>query len=202
VRLTRRSRWLVAAFAVFGAAAVAGWNAAERITPDLIRVELQERLEAMLGTPVRVQSVRIALGLRIHLIGQGIEAYPGPEGPALRVERVVAELRPFAHLTGQRRLRRLALQGASLRVSRGAAGDWTPSALADLLDPGEPAAPESLRHPDEILSPLIVLEAGARSLLESDLPADRLELHGGRIEWRAQARRAGRTTRSSGPASR
>jgi hypothetical protein len=41
-----------------------------------------------------------------------------------------------------------------------------------------------VRHPGEILSPLIVLEASARSLLESALPADRLELHGGRIAWK------------------
>ncbi len=181
---------LLAAVAVFGAAFAAGWSTAERVTPDLIRVELQERLEALLGTPVRVGSVRIALGLRLYLIGSEIEAYLGPEGPALRVERVIAELRPFAHLTGQRRMRRLSLEGASLRVSRDAAGEWIPSPLADLLVGDETAAPGSLRNPDEILSPLIVLEASARRLLQGDLPADRLELRGGRIEWRPRARRA------------
>ncbi len=186
MRLARRSSWLLAALAVFGAAAALGWSVAERVTPDLIRVELQERLEAVLGSPVRVHSVAIELGLRLQLIGQGIEAYPGPDGPALRVERVVAELRPFAHLTGQRRLRRLSLEGASLTVGRDTKGEWAPAALAELLAGDEPVPPGGLRHPDEILSPLIVLEAGSRRLLESDLPADRLELRDGRVEWRAR----------------
>jgi hypothetical protein len=185
LRLARRSSWLLAAVAVFGAAAVLGWQTAERVTPDLIRVEIQDRLEAALGSPVRVRSVALTLGLRLELIGRGIEAYPGPDGPALQVDRVVAEVRPFSHLTGQRRLRRLSLEGATLRIGRDAKGAWAPAALADRLVRDEPEAPGAMRHPDEILSPLIVLEAGARSLLESELPADRLELREGRIEWRA-----------------
>jgi hypothetical protein len=171
--------------------AAAGFTVAERVTPDFLRVEIQERLEVALGTPVRVESVGIGLGLRVALIGRGIEAYPGPGGPALRVERVVVELRPFSHLTGQRRMRRLTLEGPTLRLGRDAEGAWTPAPLAQLLAEDQPAAPAATRHPDEILSPLIVLEASARSLLESELPADRLEVHRGRIEWDASARRAG-----------
>jgi hypothetical protein len=182
--LPRRGLWALAGLAVFVVAAGAGFTVAARITPDLLRVELQDRLEAVLGSPVRVRSVGLSLGLRVRVIGHDVEAFPGPGGPALRVERAVAELRPFAHLTGQRRMGRLALEGADLKLGRDAEGRWTPSALAALLEaephPTEVASP---RHPDEILSPLIVLEASARRLLESALPADQVELDAGRIAW-------------------
>jgi hypothetical protein len=123
----------------------------------------------------------------VQVIGRGVEAFPGPGGPALRVERAVADLRPFAHLTGQRRVGRLSLERAELQLARDAKGHWSPAALAVRLE-GEvrPKASPS-RHPDEILSPLIVLEAGARGLLESALPAARLELHRGRIAWKGGA---------------
>ncbi len=186
MRLPRRGLWAVAGLAIFVVAAGAGFTVAARITPDLLRVELQDRLEAVLGSPVRVQSVGLSLGLRLRVsvIGRGVEAFPGPGGPALHVDRAVAELRPFAHLTGQRRMGRLALEGADIRLGRDAKGRWTPEALAVLLDAEPDAAePDSPRHPDEILSPLIVLEASARSLLESALPADQVELHDGRIAW-------------------
>jgi len=187
VRFTRRGVWAVAACAVFTAAAGAGFSVAARVTPDLLRVELQERLEAALGSPVRVQWVGLELGLRVRVIGRGVEAFPGPGGPALRVERAVADLRPFAHLTGQRRVGRLSLEGADLRLARDAKGRWTPAVLATLLEAEDLPDAGALRHPDEILSPLIVLEATARSLLESELPADRLELRGGRIAWKGGA---------------
>jgi hypothetical protein len=198
VRLARRSLWLLAACAVFATAAVAGFTVAERITPDFLRVEIQERLEAALGSPVRVESVGIGLGLRVALIGRGIEAYPGPGGPALRVERAVVELRPFSHLTGQRRMRRLVLEGPTLRVSRDADGAWAPAPLARLLPEDEPASPAVLRNPDEILSPLIVLEASTRSLLQGELPADRLEIHAGRIEWASSTGATGHDERAEG----
>ena len=187
MRLTRRGIWAVAACAVFTAAAGAGFSVAARVTPDLLRVELQDRLEEALGSPVRVKSVGLGLGLRLRVIGQGVEAFPGPGGPALRVERAVADLRPFSHLTGQRRVGRLSLEGADLRLTRDAKGRWSPAALAALLEDEAPSDTRARRHPDEVLSPLILLEAAARRVLESELPADRLELRGGRIAWKGGA---------------
>jgi hypothetical protein len=187
MRSPRRSLWVASAFAVFAVAAGVGFTVAAHITPDLLRVELQDRLEAALGSPVRVQSVGLALGLHVRVIGRGVEAFPGPGGPALRVERAVADLRPFAHLTGQRRVGRLSLEGADLKLARDAKGRWTPASLAALLDGEDRHDADTSRHPDEILGPLIVLEAGARSLLESALPAARLELHRGRIAWKGGA---------------
>jgi hypothetical protein len=199
VRLARRGLWFLAALALVGVSAGAGFHAASRVTPDLLRLELEERLEAVLGSPVRIDSVAFALGLRVRLVGRGVEAYAGPQGPALAIERVVAEVRPFAHLTGQRRLRRLALEGATLRVARDDRGGWEPDTVAELLAPRSTPSPERRLHPDEILSPLVVLETAVRSLLERDLPADRLEFHRGRIEWRAGKPGARRDPRAPGP---
>lgn len=187
MRVTRRGLWIAAACATFSAAATAGFTVTARITPELLRVELEERLEAALGSPVSVRSVGLAFGLRVRVIGRGVEVYPGPDGPALRVEQAVVELRPFSHLTGQRRVRSLALERAELRLARDRAGRWTPAALAALLDAGDPDDAGALQHPDELLSPLIVLEAGIRALLETRLPADRLELRGARIAWKGGA---------------
>ncbi|TFG95371.1 MAG: hypothetical protein E4H11_05170, partial [Myxococcales bacterium] len=124
MRFTRRGLGAVAGCAIFIVAAGIGFTVAAHITPDLLRVELQDRLEAVLGSPVRVESVGLALGLHVRVIGHGVEAFPGPGGPALHVDRAVAELRPFAHLTGQRRVRRLSLEGADLRLARDANGHW------------------------------------------------------------------------------
>lgn len=187
MRISRRGLWIAAACAVFGAAAAAGFTVAARVTPELLRVELEQRLAAVLGSPVHVESVGLGLGLQLRIIGRGVEAFPEPDGPALRVQRAVVELRPFAHLTGQRRVRSLALDGARLRLGRDAKGRWSPAGLAALLEPDAPEESGARRHPDEILSPLIVLEASARSLLESALPADRVELRGARIEWKGGA---------------
>ncbi len=187
MRVARRGFWWLSACAILGAAAAAGFTLAAHLTPDLLRVEFQDRLETALGSPVQVESVGIALGLNLRVIGRGVEAFPGPDGPALRVERAVVDLRPFAHLTGQRRLGRLTLERAELRLARDASGRWTPEALAAFLDEDAPTDASELRHPDEILSPLIVLEASARSLLESRLPADHLEVRGARIAWKGGA---------------
>jgi hypothetical protein len=182
VQKARRAPWVAAALALVVVSAAAGFHAAGYLRPDLLRHELEAQLEAMLGSPVRIESLGFALGLRIRLVGRGVETYPGADGPRLRIARAVAEVRPFAHLTGQRRLRKLALEGATLQLTRDAAGRWDPEAVAELLAEA-PRAPKRRPHPDEILSPLVVFEAGVRSLLERDLPADRLELRRGRIEW-------------------
>lgn len=194
MRLRPRSRWILAAAAVFSAAAVAGFAAAGRLSPALLRGELEARLAEALASPVRVESVGLSLGFSLKVIGRGVSAYDGPEGPALAIERVTASVRPFAHLTGQPRLGRLVLERPQLRVARDARGRWTPEAAGALLarrGGPEPRArePRASEHPDEILSPLIVLEAIARELLASPLPAERIELRDGSLEW-ADARPA------------
>jgi hypothetical protein len=92
---------------------------------------------------------------------------------------VVADVRPYAHLTGQRHLSRLSLEGVRLRVVRDAAGDWTPPPAAKLLNRGEPGQPPA--HPDELLGPLVAAEAVARFLLTRALVADEVELRDGEL---------------------
>ncbi len=92
-----------------------------------------------------------------------------------------ADIRLFSHLTGQKRLRRLRLEGARLRVGRGPDGGWTPPPLAKLLAKRSEPASEPSPGPHELLRPLIALEGMARFLLSKPLVADTVEVQGGEI---------------------
>jgi hypothetical protein len=181
VPMRGRRRWIALGLAIFVGAAVLGYAASRPVAPARLRAEVEQRLSELLGGPVRVGELRLSLGLGLRLEGREIEVWPDPGGPALRVEVAVADLRPFAHLTGQRRLSRLRIEGAELRVSRSPAGAWSPPQVAALLEgKGKEAAPGGA-HPDELLRPLIALEAVVRALLTRTLVADRVELRDGRL---------------------
>lgn len=170
-----------------------GFGLAGRVDAGVLRGEFERRLGEALGSEVHVRSVTLSLGLSLRLVGSEVEAYPGPDGPDLRIERAEVELRPFAHWTGQRRLARISLERPWLRLHRDAAGRWSPAPPG--LAPGSPAPPAGPRHPDEILSPLIALEATARALLAGVLPASRVELHEATLEL-LDAPRGGSRARS------
>lgn len=147
----------------------------------MLRDEFERRLGETLGGEVRVQSVTVSLGLlSLRLSGSDVEAWPGPDGPDLRIARAVVELRPFAHLTGQRRLARISLERPRLRLRRDRAGHWSPALPAFGPPDATPAAGKV--NPDEILRPLIALEATARALLGGALPASQVEVRDAVIE--------------------
>ncbi|MDJ0850556.1 MAG: AsmA-like C-terminal domain-containing protein [Myxococcota bacterium] len=173
----RRSRILIAA-AVLLAAAVAGFAWVQPYAPERLRTELEQRLAAQLGGDVRIAELRVALGWGLRLVGYGVDVIPADGAAGLRAERLVAELRPFANLTGQRLLRLLRLEQPTLRVTRAADGTWTHV----LRRPGksEPR-PDVPAVPDEVLRPLVAVEAFARRLLDRPLFADTIEVRDGTL---------------------
>src|SRR5262245_15830505 len=176
LRLGQGLRWAVAGATVFCVAAAVGFGLAGQLDTRVLRDEFERRLGEALGSEVHVRSVAVSLGLlSVRLSGRDIEAWPGPDGPDLRIERADVELRPFAHLTGQRRLALISLERPHVRLRRDAAGHWTPALPALSLAETAPAA--APRNPDEILSPVIALVATARALLGGALPASRVDLH-------------------------
>ncbi|MGI9591566.1 MAG: AsmA-like C-terminal domain-containing protein, partial [Myxococcota bacterium] len=140
-------------------------------------------LEAALGGDVDLGELRIYLGWGIRFEGHDLTIWPGEDDAGLHVERLVADVRPLAHLTGQLRLRRVLLEGATLRVSRAADGTWTPAAFEQASGGSEPPDRGRAPHPHELLQPLISLESRARELMARRRLADSLELRDGRIEW-------------------
>jgi hypothetical protein len=179
--MARRRIRIWIGLAIFTAAVAAGWWVARPLATERLRSEIEERLTEMLRGEVRVAHLRLSLRLGLRLEGSGVEVWPGPGGPGLRVERVEADIRLFSHLTGLPRLRRLRLEGARLRAVRGADGAWTPPPLAALF--AKPARPtsETSSHPHELLRPLISLEGLARFLLTKPLVADTVEVQDGEI---------------------
>src|SRR5262249_32556326 len=181
LRLGQGLRWAVAGATVFCVAAAVGFGLAGQLDTRVLRDEFERRLGEALGSEVHVRSVAVSLGLlSVRLSGRDIEAWPGPDGPDLRIERADVELRPFAHLTGQRRLALISLERPHVRLRRDAAGHWTPALPALSLAETAPAA--APRNPDEIPSPVIALAATAAGLRGRARPASRVALRGAVLE--------------------
>ncbi len=175
--LVPRTRlWL--GLAILLAAAVAGFFAAQELSAQRLRTELEERLTELLDGTVEVGELRLAVGLGLRLEGTDVRAWTDGGEAALQIDRVTAWIDPFAHLTGRLRLRRLEIEGARLRIVRGPDGRWAPPLLEAEAEPPDARR----RHPDELLSPLIALEGIARFVLTQWLVADTVVVRGGRIE--------------------
>lgn len=164
-------------------AAVLGYSMARPLAPARLHAEVEARLADALGGDVDLGELRIYLGWGIRFEGRDISIWPEEAGTGLHVDRLVADVRPLAHLTGQLRLRRILLEGATLRVSRDAAGVWSPEAFDRALAAREAPREAHTPHPHELLQPLVALESRARDLLTRKRLADSLELRNGRIEW-------------------
>ena len=169
--------------AIFLMAAVLGYSLARPLAPTRLHAEVEARLADALGGDVDLGELRVYLGWGIRFEGRDITIWNDEGGNGLRIERLVADVRPLAHLTGQLRLRRILLEGATLRVSRDAAGVWSPEAFDSALGARTEPAESSTPHPHELLQPLIALESQVRELLARKRLADSLELRNGRVEW-------------------
>ena len=125
--------WL--GIAVLLGSGLAGFAWVRPYAPERLRDELELRLGELLQGEVRIPTLRLSLGWGLRLVGENVQAWPeqagdAAGGPALRIARITAELRPFAGITGQRQLRLLRIEGATLRVARSAEGAWTPPPAA------------------------------------------------------------------------
>ncbi len=158
------------------AAAAGGLALSRWLSPERLRETAEERLAELTGHPVRIARVELALGVGIQLRGEGLELFPLPDGPGLRVERIGVGIEPLALLTGRFRLRRMHMEGAELRIVQ--QGDGRFHAPFGFLDPREPGG---AANPEELLRPLIVLEGAMRFLLARPYLADSLRVERSRV---------------------
>ncbi len=166
--------------AIFIAALAVGFAVARPLAPSRLHAEVEELLGELLDSRVEIGSLRMSLGWGIRLEGIDVVAYPSEGGPALRADRALAEIRPLAHLTGQRRVRSIALDRPALRVTRGPDGRYAPPPMHDLLG-DEDERDEGA--PDELLQPLIMVETTLRRILHGAVVADRFRILDGRITF-------------------
>lgn len=178
----RRARAGIGAV-IFLAAGLAGYVLARPLAPERLHAEVEARLTEALGGQVELGQLRVYLGWGLHFEGRHVTIWPGSDGTGLHVQRITADVRPFSHLTGQLRLRRITLEGAVLRARRGPDGAVSPARLAELVDGHGEDEAELVAPSDELLKPLIALESGVRALLTRPRLADTLELRGARVEW-------------------
>jgi len=155
---------------------------ARPLAPASLHREIEARLADLLGSPVHIADLRLSLRWGLLLEGGDITAWPSAGGPALHVARATAELRPFAHLTGQGRIRRLSLEEPVLRVTQHPDGSITPAPVAALFADSDGEATNAEEPPADPPRALAAVEPFARSLLTRLVVADSFEIVGGRIE--------------------
>ena len=101
-----------AGFALFVAAAAAGYLLSSRIGQEALRGEAEYQLGKLLGGPVRAEHVRLRVDFGLVLEGTRLHAYPSRSGPGLFAESVSAGIDPLALLLGSFRLRWLRISGS------------------------------------------------------------------------------------------
>jgi hypothetical protein len=164
---------IAAGLALFLATAALGFNISTRLWPQRLLTEAEEQLTREIGSSVSIGSLQVHLGLGIEIQAFDIRVWPGPNGARLEIPHASARPRLLPLLFGRLRLSHLLLDGARLRVERSADGTWEPSPVAGWFRNDDR---RERRHPDELLSPLIALEAAARSLLARPVLADTLSI--------------------------
>lgn len=177
----RPDRKVLLALALFAGAALAGFALAGYVGPEQVRTGAERALSRTLGGPVSVESARLTFGTGVALEVTGLEAWPQPDGPALRVARGAARLEPFALLLGRIEPRRIALDGASLRLVRDADGRIAPAEPIALV-----RGPRGAHAPAAEGTWAVVQRIGdaARALLQAPLPLLRAALAPRRVEVR------------------
>ena len=177
----RIARILVMLGVFFGAAAV-GFAVAPRLASESLRLDAEKRLTELIGTPVTIGDVHLAVGFGIRLEGSDVLVWRGEtHSPSLQIDRIRAGLRPEALLFGQVRFGRIVLDGARLRIERSTSGHWSPEPIARYADRDAEASEPGASQPDELLSPLIRLENSVRAILEKPVIANQLELRNATI---------------------
>jgi hypothetical protein len=163
--------------AVFFAALAVGFILAPRIASESLRVEAEERLSQVVGAPVRIGDVRLALGFGLRLEGTDVVVWrDGDRAPSLQVDRIRASIPTTSLIFGKPRFGRIVLDGARLRIERDTDGRWSPAPIAELAA-RKRAGPESEPpDPEDLLSPLTTVENAARKILGKRRIADVLEL--------------------------
>jgi len=172
-------RALAMGLILLAGAALAGYLVAGRIGPEQVRAAAERSLARALGGEVRVAAARLAFGRGLAFEAEGLEAWPAPEGPALRVAAAAARIDPFSLLLGRVRLRRIVLDQAVLHLERRADGSIGPdAAVAAILGPPQGGAARGAWGLLERVGDF------ARALLQAPLPVLRASLAPQQIELR------------------
>jgi hypothetical protein len=162
---------VAAALLWFSLAAALGYWVGASWLPGRLQGAIEAALGEALASPVRVAEVRVRLRADASIEVREFEAWPDEGGPALRASAARLDLDGLALLVGVVRLDALRIEGATLRVTRGADGSLAPAPLVALVrGAGEPASGVGGGWAAR-LGPL----AGSRLVLE---------LGGARVSWR------------------
>lgn len=178
----RRHRAGIFVIAVlFSAAVVAGLVVARRFGPDQVMAEVERRLSRSLGATVSVDRLRVSPGTFVRVFGDGVTAWPTPDGHGLEIDQVLGSIDAFSLFGGPLELARLRLDGARLRLSALGSDDFRPVGSSTAAD--KPSASPGAPNPDELLAPLITLETVVRRVLLAPHAAAVLELRNARISF-------------------
>jgi hypothetical protein len=183
----RQNRYIaIAVLGLFSLAVAGGLLIAGRLGPRQVEREIEQRLSQSLGTQVSVEQLAVSPGTFVRVEAEGVSAWPsGAEQRAgLEIERITGSIDAVALAAGEIRLRRIRIDSARLRLHRKAGGRWSPA--IDVRDPEQANAPP---HPDELLAPLISLEATVRSLLAAPSLATTLEFANAQIDFQSDVER-------------
>ncbi len=127
-------RLVVGACAVLVLAAVAaGVAVSSRLGPERLRVEIEQRLSAVIG-PVQIGAVRPHFGWGIGVEIEDVRTIGSPEAPAIAARHAWITLSPRSLLRGAPLARRIDLRGLRIRAEQRPDGSWDPPALARILE--------------------------------------------------------------------
>lgn len=172
-----RSRILVVLVLILSAGLAAALLLIQGFGSRRLEAELEQRLSAALSTPVIVDELSVSPGSFLWVEARGVRAWPGADGPGLEIRSISSGIDPLSLLIGEVSLRHVRIAEARLRTPT--VGDDAP---ARYVPPRADSPEQPVPLAEELLSPLIALEAAVRYLLEAPGFARILEIGNSRIE--------------------
>ena len=188
--LRHRIAWIALGVVLLAATGVLGFVLVSRWLPARVRSAGEQALTAALGSDVQVGAVRLLYGPGIRVEATEVAAFPAADGPALRVPRATVSIHWLDLVFGRVEPSRISLDGATLRLVRGADGALEPRALVERLATLVAARPAKAA-PEDLLAPVRQAAHAVRGLVLPDLD---VELTGARIELVDRAATAGSRT--------
>lgn len=182
-----RSRALFVLAAGLGIAA--GISFYERWLPDLLRENAHGALSKLLGSEVHIERLRPTLAGGLAIRAEGVTAWPGETGPALRIDEVIATLDLRALLRREVRAVRVQTRGAHLDVVRDAEGRWSPQPFARLA--ARATQQEGLAPPSDFVPPAGIASGVPPVAWRGDLT---LAFEDTSVRWIDRTRRGGEPT--------
>ena len=179
--MIRRSMKTLLVLLAFGLAALAGYRISSSLEEQILKVETEKQLAALLHGPVEIKTVHLALRGGLFLEGENVGAYPSDSAShptRLFARRVTAEIDVTALLAGRFRLSGLILKDVTFHIERRPDGVWEPSPVEALAEQSRAIHPNPM---DQNLGFLTAFEDVTRTLLADVILADRFEVQNGHV---------------------